>query len=291
MNAKIPFKFRILRYIHDSFTGEFLNIGLALYSQAIPYLQIRLLQKYGRITNTFPGVEGYDFHRYISSLQNKFDNLADKINSKQLTIEQLSLEGIDNLLATVLPPDDSAVQFGPIQGGMAGDLGAVFSDLYFRLVEEYLPTDEHLSRTENEIWNLFNKPLRLHNVTGLLHPTIIHTSNDDIELEHAWKNGKWKALQPISFDLKQTGTIQNKARLWLGINVILEESSEVACIYYLLGKPRRDNLALQKAYFKAKDLLGTGNHSKKIEIIEEDNAEEFAKEISPLIRSDTENKE
>ena len=45
MNTKIPFQFKVLRYIHDSFTGEFLNIGLALYSQSAPYLQVKLLDK------------------------------------------------------------------------------------------------------------------------------------------------------------------------------------------------------------------------------------------------------
>jgi len=59
----------------------------------------------------------------------------------------------------------SSIQFGPIQGAMAQDLDAVFNDLYYRLIETYIPGQEHLSRTEQEIWNLFSKPLRAHNVS------------------------------------------------------------------------------------------------------------------------------
>jgi hypothetical protein len=73
--------------------------------------------------------------------------------------------------------------------------------------------------------------------------------------------------------------------------VILNESPEVAKVFYLLGRPRRDDIALLKAYLKAKDLLGSGEHARKIEIIEEDGADDFARHISPMIRNDTEHTE
>ena len=288
MSTKTPFQFKILRYIHDSFSGEFLNVGLALYSQTTPYFRVRLLHKYARITNTFPSADGEHYRQYISALQGKFDDLAEDVHSRQLSFEPWLPELMDELLSKVLQPDDSAIQFGPQLGGMAKDLDATFNDLYYRLIEAYIPSDENLSRTEHEIWNLFSRPLRVQSVVGLLRPTIIHTTQDDIELDHAWKNGKWKALQPLSFDLQHTGTIQKKARLWLGTSVILNGSPEIAKVYFLLGRPRRDDSFLLKAYIKAKDLLGTGDHAKKIEIIEEDGAEEFARHISPLIRSDIE---
>jgi hypothetical protein len=288
MNAKIPFQFRILRYIHDSFTGEFLNVGLALYAQSVPFFRVRLLRKYTRITNTFPSADGEHYHRYMSALQVQFDHLVESVHSQQLSLQPWQPKLIDELLAKVLPPDDSSIQFGPTQGGMAGGLDAVFSDLYYRLVETYVPVDERQSRTEHEIWNLFSKPLHVQNVARLLHPTIIHTAKDEIEFEHAWKNGKWNALQPLSFDLQQAGSIQKKARLWLGTNVIFNESPEIGKVYYLLGKPRRDDPTLQKAYLKALDLLGSGEHAKKIEIIQEEEAEEFARQISPQIQADTE---
>lgn len=288
MSKKTSFQFKILRYFHDSFTGEFLNIGLALYSQDTHYFRVRLLHKYQRITSTFPTADGEHYHRYITALQNKYDNLAEEVTSKQLTIEPWLPDLVDELLSKVLPPDDSSIQFGPTQGGMASDLDIVFNDLYYRLVELYVPSEERLSRTEHEIWTLFSKPLRTQSVIGLLHQTVIRTEKDDIELDHAWKNGRWKALQPLSFDLQHPGTISRKARTWLGTNVILNSSDEIEKIYYLLGKPRRDDASLHKAYDKAKDLLGTGDYAKKIVIIEEHEADDFAREISPQIQSDVE---
>lgn len=287
MNAKLPFQFRILHYVHDSFTGEFLNVGLAFYSQSSSFFRVRLLHKYSRITSTFPSADGEHYRKYIISLQSKFDALADSINTRQLSLEPWLPKLIDELLVNILPPDDSAIQFGSPQGGMALDLDSVFNDLYYRLVETYIPSDEHLSRDENEIWSIYSKPLHVHRVAGLLSTTVIHTPQDDIELDHAWKNGKWNCLQPISFDLQQTGSIQRKARLWLGTSVLLNESPDVGHVYYLLGKPQRDDTTLQKAYSNAVDLLSLVRHAKKITIIQEDEADDFARDISPQIQSDT----
>jgi hypothetical protein len=190
-------------------------------------------------------------------------------------------------LNQVLPPDDSSIQFGEAQGGMTDDFDITFDDLYKRLVEIHLPLEENESRNEAEVWSYFSKLLREQNVIRLLKPAVIHTDKQDFEFEHAWKNGRWKALEPLSFDLVNPGNIRRKALQYFGQNVVLEASKEINKLYYLLGKPRRDDSLVLKAYAKAKDLLGTGEHAKKIELIEEDEAEDFAREIAPKIESDT----
>lgn len=291
MNKKYSFQFRILRYIHDSFTGEFLNIGLALFSQSAPYFQVRLLPKYSRISQTFPGMDGEYYHQYITALQNKFDLLTESVNSQQLTLFPLLPKLMDEILQKILPSDDSAIQFGPTQGGMAIDLETVFNDLYYRLIETYIPSGEKLSRNEQEIWSLFSRPLKTFSILSLLRSTVIQTDNDEIELDHAWKNRRWRALQPISFDLQHPGSIQNKSHLWLGKSLILNESPDIAEIFYLLGKPRRDDPSIQKAYIKAKDVLGSNRFAKKIQVIEEDSAVDFARFIAPKIKSDVEHTE
>src|SRR5262245_30400253 len=98
MNTKIPFQFSILRYLHDSFTGEFLNIGIALYGQEPGYFRVQLLQKYARVTSAFPMADGEFYRRYITSLQGKFDQLAEKVNSNQSTFEPWLPERIEELL-------------------------------------------------------------------------------------------------------------------------------------------------------------------------------------------------
>ena len=287
MNTKLPFQFAVLRYVHDAFTGEFLNVGIAFYCQDPAFFKVRLLQKYRRITNAFPEADGEFYRRYIASLQSKFDALAEKVTSKQSTFEPWLPDRVEELLVQVLPPDDSSIQFSEAQGGMSKDLEATFEDIYRRLIEAHLPHEESDSRNEAEVWNVFREPLRKQNVIRLLMPHVIHTKKRDFEFDHAWKNGHWSALQPLSFDLVQPKSIGNKALQYFGANVVLHESKEINALYYLLGAPRRDDKAVQKEYTKAKDLLGTGEFAKKIILIEEDEAEDFAHEIAPKIEADT----
>ena len=291
MTTKTNFQFTVLRYVHDSFTSEFLNVGLALYSQSPAFFRAKFMQKYRRITGAFPEADGEFYRKYICRLQTQVDILAEKVNSQQIPIEQWLPSRIDELLVQILPIDDSAIQFGPIQGGSANNLDEIFENLYFRLVEVHLPHEDVLSRNEADIWSVFYKPLKEHNIIHRLKTTTIRTKMDDITFEHAWKNGRWKALQPLSFDLTKAGSIRSKAHQYFGTNVILEESDELSKLYYLLGKPRQDDITLKRAYDKAKDLLGIGEHAKKIEIIEEDGAEDFAKYISPQIEADTSDNE
>jgi hypothetical protein len=288
MNPKTPFQFSVLRYIHDAFTGEFLNVGLAFYCHTPAFFKVRLLTKYSRITSAFPNADGEFYRRYITHLQGKFDQVSEKVNSKQMTMEPWPPERLEELLYQVLPPDDSAIQFGMVQGGMSQEPEETFESLYQRLVEIHLQQEERGARNEAEIWSDFSKLLREQNVVRLLRPTVIHTEKQDVEFEHAWKNGRWNALEPLSFDLINPGSIKRKAFQYFGQNVVLQESQAINSVYYLLGEPHRDDHTVLKAYSKAKDLLGTGEHAKKIQLIEEDAAEDFARDIAPKIKADVE---
>ena len=265
--------------------------GLVLYAQEPPSLRVKLLTKYARITNTFPSADGEHYHGYISRLQTKFDAIAESVNNKQLTFDTHQPSKIEELLGAVLPVDDSSLQFGPVHGGMTHDVDYAFEDLYKRFVEAHLPMERENTRDEGAIWRLFSRPLKENMITHQLRSTIIKTPRDDIEFDHAWKNGRWNALQPISFDLLHAGNIRRKSHEWFTANVLINNAPDVASIYYLLGKPQSDELTVIKAYQKAKDLLGTGDFSQKVEVIEEDQAQDFAKTIARRIIADTEHSE
>ncbi len=287
MNNQILFQYSVLHYIPDSFTGEYLNVGLAVYSRAPVFFQVKLLSKYSRITGAFPSANGEFYYKYITRLQLRYDQLAERINSGQSSFDNWPPTQIEELLAMVLPVDDSAIQFSAAQGGISSDLTATFDDLYHRLIGAHLSTEASESRSEDDVWHYYSQYLRKHQAYSLLRATTIRTSNSEIELDHAWKNGKWKALQPLSFDLSQPGTIRRKALTWLGTNVIVDKSNEISKLYYLLGKPLRDDKFLLRAYQNAKNILFTEIHSKKIEFIEENQAKDFAQEIIPQIEADS----
>jgi hypothetical protein len=66
---------------------------------------------------------------------------------------------------------------------------------------------------------------------------------------HAWKNGLWHCLEPLSFDLASAEGIKEKAHKLLGRMLSVKDSGEDFKLYLLLGEPRDE--ALRPAYEKA----------------------------------------
>ncbi len=288
MNVKSPFQYAILQYVHDAFTEEFLNVGLALYSQVPPFFQVRLLSKYRRVTNTFPDADGEHYRDYITSLQRKFDAKTEAINDGRISFDGWPPARIEEILASVLPADNSSLRFGPTHGGMAHDLGSTFEDLYHRFVESHLPAEKAEGRDEAVIWRNFSQTLKLYNIQqSYFRKEVIQTPRDEVELDHSWRNGHLNGLQPISFDLMYAQNIKKKSHEWFTTNVLVNEAKDIGKIYYLLAQPKTENKSLFAAYIKARDLLASPEYSKKIKVIEENEAEDFAKHIASKIIKDT----
>jgi hypothetical protein len=286
MNEKIPFQYCLLQYRHDLVTGEFLNVGLALYSKPYNYFNARLLTKYRRISCTFPGMDGEFYKKYMTYLQLRLDAIKNKIKSEQLLVFDEWPNKIEDLVSKVLPVDDSSIYFDTPRGGVAKDLDKIFDELYSRLVERYLSENERSTRMDDDVWNVYRQPLLDYNVLPHLERYTVETSDDEIEFHHGWKNGRWNILQPLSFDLSSPTYIKKKAREWLGTTIVLDKSKELSHLYLLLGKPSNQQSDLIKAYNQTKDILNVKPANFRLAIIEEDAASDFAKEIRPVIERD-----
>jgi hypothetical protein len=286
MTVKFSFQYCLLHYCHDPVTGEFLNIGLVMYNRANKYFNARLLTKYKRISSTFPGLDGEYYRKYVTYLQTLLDNLSIKIGSPQINFKQEWPERLDELLDSILPKDDSSIYFDLPKEGLAKDLNILFEDLYSRLVERYVSDSERTTRHDEDVWNFYKRPLQEQNLLTHLQSHTITTSNDTIEFPHGWKNGKWNVLQPLSFDLSTPTYIKKKAREWLGTAIVLDNSKELSHLYLLLGKPSSQQEDLNKAYSQTKDILNVKLKNFSIQLIEEDEAQNFALDIKPIIERD-----
>lgn len=287
MNSeRIAFQYSLLRYTHDIVTGEYLNVGLVVYSKQYRYFKAQLSAKYRRITSCFPGADGDFYKRYINHFQVKLDQFGLSLSSNQIKMFEDLPDQLNILLAMLLPLDDSAIQFGEVQSGIATDLDDAFSQLNYRLVERYIDDNERDTRADEQVWTVYSKPLRLLNVLDYLKPKKIKISHDEIEFERAWKNGNWNIIQPLSFDLANPTYIRKKARTWLGTNILLDQSDEMSSMYYLLGRPQNDEPKLQQAYLDAKDILLTHHYQYSVKLVEEHQAETFAEQIKPQIEAD-----
>jgi len=249
MNERIPFQYSVLRYVHDVATGEFLNVGLAIYSKSARFFQSRLLLRYRRLTQAFPGADGELYRNYISRLQRSLNEVSAEVESNQMRILGEGLpDRIEFLLNQVLPPDDSSIRFSEARGGLADDLEGTFDQLYYRLVEQYLTVPQTPSREDDDIWQVFRPPLQDLEVLDHFQRHEVRTEVESFQFDHAWRNGTWNVLRPLSFDLVHPGNIRKKAREWMGAAHIMDEAPDLSGLFFLLGHPRNGDRLVRKAY-------------------------------------------
>ncbi len=270
---KIPYTFSVLRYVHDPVTTEFVNVGVALYAPDAKYLSAVCTPYYARLSEMFGHVDGEHFRQITRYLQDRIEEIGDRLKSELPFPE--SPRTIGSLLATVLPPDDSAFQFSTPGGGFTSNPEKTLGSLYQRYVEYYTARTSYPSRTDDEVWKVFRKPLEEQHVIQLLKPKRVVAPDYEYEFERARKNEVWHTYEPVSCDLMEATSIVDKANTWVGRITSLAQSEEKFKPYFLLGEPRETNLHV--AFIKAQNILHRMpcNH----EFIREAEAEDFAKHL------------
>ncbi|HUQ92327.1 MAG TPA: DUF3037 domain-containing protein [Bryobacteraceae bacterium] len=274
---RTPYSFSVLRYVHDPVTQEFLNIGVAVYLRETGFLRAICTTHYARITRMFTKIDGNRFRQLTRYIQDQVSAVGESLPS-ELPFEPG--RAIEQLLARVLPPDDSSIQFSPAGVGLSHDLEKTAAELFERYVERYAFTDDSSRRDDEAIWRSFREPLDRRQVTAHLTPKRIVAPNYEYEFQRAWKNQVWHVYEPVSFDMVDGSSIVEKANRWVGRATSLNDSTENFEIHLLLGEPR--DRRFQDTYIKAQNILRKmpGKH----ELIPESDAEAFAEELEKEVR-------
>lgn len=275
---KTTYSFVVLRYVHDIMSGEFINVGVALYAPGVKYIGAQCNTRYGRLNKMFLSVDGDYFRGLMRHIETRFEEMGDKLR------EELPFNGapanIVEIARKVLPPDDSALQWSEAGGGQSEDPAKTLEELFVRLVERYEERQEGPKRGDDDVWKVFKKELEVRHVLSHLHPKRIIARDYDYEFEHSWKNQNWHVYEPVSFDLLEADSILDKANRWLGRIYTLQDSPDKFKLHLLLGEPSIEKL--RPAFIKAENILNKMPGDK--EFVREHEAEKFsatlAKEIS-----------
>lgn len=269
---RTPYSFSVLRYVHDAVTQEFINIGVAVYSREAGFLRAICTTHYARITRTFTKVDGNRFRQLTCYIQEQVSAIGESLPA-ELPFEPG--RAIEQLLARVLPPDDSSVQFSPAGTGLSRDLEKTAEELFERYVERYALTGDSHRRDEEDVWRHFREPLERHHVTAHLAPKRIVAPDYEYEFQRAWKNLVWHVYEPVSFDMADGSSIVEKANRWVGRATSLKDSSDQFKIHLLLGEPQ--DSGLRGSYVKAQNILR--KMPGQYELIRESEAEAFAEKL------------
>jgi len=275
MNKTTPYSYSVLRYVHDITTGEFINVGVAIYAPEARFASAMCRNTIGRLSKVFPGIKTAHFRSLMRHIQDCFDQLGERLSS------ELPLEPADSVVTLahrILPADDSSLQWSPPGAGRAENPAEVLEKLYERFVMLYDDRATHQRRTEDDVWRQFKKTLQSNQLMRYFEPARITVQDDEIEFRYAWQNGVLHCLEPISFDLSSRDSIRDKAHRWLGRATSIKDSNEKFRLYFLVGQPQEAEL--KEAYDSALSIL------RKIPVDTEIFNEQQTDDLSTLLKKE-----
>jgi len=274
---KHPYTYTVLRYVHDTSTGEFANVGVVLSAPSAKFADAILRPTYGRLSKMFPGMDGEHFRQVIRHLQSRFEEIASQVR-EEMDLGQKPTNA-QELAFSVIAPDDSSFQWSAMGSGLTADLPVTLESIYQKMVERYDDRQKTESRSDELVWKSFKKRLEERKVLSRLHSKTISVQDDEVTFSHAWKNHQWHCMETLSFDLMQPQSIREKAHSWLGKMTSIKDATEKFRVCYLVGEPQLEGS--RRAFEQALNVL----HKTPVEheIIREHEAESFAAEVAKEI--------
>lgn len=270
--TKTAYSYTVLRYVHDTSTGEFINVGAVVLARDRHYLGVKMRHTYGRLSAMFPDLDRDAFKSSMRVIERALKDKAEAFAKTDL----FSIEG-DALAAarSVLPMDDSSLQWSPVGGGLTADPAATLEHLFDRLVARYDTKAERVKRTDEDVWRPVRERLDRAGLSAHLKTTVIHGKVDELKFEHAWKNGVWHCYEPLSFDLVEAESIKDKARRWSGFLSTVRDAADQFKPIFIVGAPHDE--ALLPAYESALEILR--NSPVAPEVFTETEVEQLAVEM------------
>lgn len=250
MKNRISYTYSVLRYVHDVTSGEFVNVGVALYAPQARYLSAICRTTYGRINKVFPGLNAEHFKGLMRHIQNSFEAQGERLTNE---LPLAAPSSVMEIAQSVLPKDDSSLQWSAAGSGRTDDPAQALEKLFNRMVMRYEERQTSSSRTDDDVWRHFKRDLEERQILQHFQPKTIAVQDDEVEFQHSWKNGKWHCLEAVSFDLAAADSIRDKAHRWLGQLASVQGADDPFKVYLLVGAPQQEDL--QPAFQSAMSIL------------------------------------
>lgn len=279
MSNKTAYTYTVLRYVHDIATGEFLNVGVALLAPEQRYVSALCRTTVSRLKPVFPSLDGESFRAAMKHVTHEFERFQKEL-AEELPLNP-TVAGVMGFAHAVLGADDSSLQWSPMGSGLTADPGLTLEQLYERFVTAHeTPSPVH-RRQDEDVWKRFSLELQQRQVLRHFVKKTIAVDDDEIEFKHAWKNGVWHCLAPVSFDLASAESIREKAHKWLGQLTSVSKAREDFKLYFLVGEPTQAEL--RPAFESALSILGKSSIEQ--EVVPETKASELSEQLAAEVRA------
>lgn len=274
-----PYQYQVLRYRPDPVVEEFVNLGVVVFSPTDQTFDGRFLERSGRLSHFFPGINGRFVVSTVRQVQGELDRLR-SVNGAEF--DYRAIDSVDKLTALLVPPNDAALRFSEVKFTMDVELGAALDGLYERLVANYLHGDDREIHNDKEVWSkVYKRFFEERKLTQRLHVHTVRTNMDEIQFSHAVKNGAWHCLEPVNFNMRQKARVKEKVYKWAGKVAELQSADEELTIYFLSVMPKDAQLRA----FIEKQLAGKKGKLLDVRIVDEHMAEETAHALAEVLDS------
>jgi len=237
MKKTFTYTYSVLRYRHDTLAGEQVNVGLVFHSPDGRFSDFKARHTYGRFSAMYPDLDGDAFKLTLRAIERGLSKIAEKEGSNLFA----ELSDAAALGRRALPQDDSSFVWGEQGSGVTTNPATEFASLFERFVTLY-DKEKKLVRQDADVWRPVRDMLVSRGISNRLQKKVITSSVDRVEFDHAWKNGAWHVVEPLSFDLASEDTIKDKARRWVGQLTTVSKNSEEFKPHFIVGKPSSEDL-------------------------------------------------
>jgi Protein of unknown function (DUF3037) len=108
MWAMNSYQYNLIKYVHNTASGECVNVGLALLAPEMRLLLVRFNSRYTRIGQFFQGAfDGNHYRNMVRGLTNQFQKLAKELQHQEqflVAFQDLPNE-LEGLMTKILPED------------------------------------------------------------------------------------------------------------------------------------------------------------------------------------------
>ncbi len=267
----------VFRFVPDEGSGEALNVGLALRTEAGEFFKAELADKaWKRISDAFPDTHAATIRTSFMRVRNALEKLDGKRCIPGIT-------NLDKELRQIVPSPDGFLKWSETIEGETEDANATFRRLMYRYVEQNLQDKpERVSRKDEDVRATFEQALakRTKLRTRVVPRKLVakDLKGFEVEVQHAWKNGRWNCVQPVSLDMVNVRDINSKAAQVVGSVQLVSPSEQDAHMILLVGIPPSGR---KEAHDAAQEAIeGVRRHVKsEAEVYLEEDAEKLLDQI------------
>lgn len=265
------YKYCILKYKHSPFLDESINIGLLVFYGNIGKFSFTYSKNLSRVKYIYNNVPERTIKEYLKQIDKKIKNFSPNND----VFHKFEIDDFSSFISKyLLPFDGTVLQFSNFKTEYQNDFKNDFiekilldkyfiDDIKFQFNQPKEPEllQQFYKNLKGLDFNLINKDKRRFFVDY----TITNETGNEFKFDYAWQNGSLNLVKPISFDLKESKSIVEKAYKNLGQFIDLENEAKKNNLSYdlILGRPKSKSLF--KDYDHAISLLEKINYSRIIE--------------------------